>query len=562
MTNDDSAKQLLASSYGLSVRRIKEAIQGAVAIQNSREQRPPTFPGEVVGLCGQGGRHPYFRMPLNVLKAALDRIERAVTGIPGRVASLRISPTNSSSVGRQMEEITAACQDLRQQTYFDSGTGCVNDNLPAMVPLLPPEEIWLDGRELPLDVWRLICFEFDLVSSSVASQISVEDFAFSAVTQGALAFRLLINQLGSRRVNFEVQLDKIPMTWVSGAPLRTIDVSLARVFFEAGSLLTPLADEDFIKWYGAIRYLHWIDGALSELRVKDEFDGDSIDCRYRGLFAEETAIGLMAVVVSDLFGACPINNTVEVLPPKSIKRGQPIADFIAQATNPTTSVKTTIICESKGSLGNPVSKARYAHAKRQLAATNLLFKGTASTLPLTLGSTIRFSSQKPSSQCYVTDPPSEMEAEPMYINPRDAWRVAYAKALTFVGLDTVAQQVLRGDPAEAIRPIDFDRQRDRTRSERDLKRLKRANSARERFAMDLLLDVGAYAVSLDTGVAAILRSGIDGESHYRIEEILSSRRDLAGMRFPGASFETSLGLGCIAYSELDDGSSHDQIPEI
>ena len=64
-----------------------------------------------------------------------------------------------------MEEIASACQELRQKTYFDTGTDCVNDDLPSMVPLLPPEEIWLDQRELPLDVWRLVSFDFDLVSS-------------------------------------------------------------------------------------------------------------------------------------------------------------------------------------------------------------------------------------------------------------------------------------------------------------------------------------------------------------------------------------------------------------
>jgi hypothetical protein len=549
MTNNDSAKELLANSYGLSVRRIRATIQGTLTIRNSRKPIPPSFPGEIVGLCGQGGKHPYFRIPLSVLEAALDRIAGALSG--------------ASSVERQMEDITAACQDLRQQTYFDTGTGCVNDRLPAMVPLLPPEEIWLDGRELPIDVWRLVCFEFDLVSSSVASQVSVQDFAFSAVTQSALAFRFLINQLGNRRVNFEVELNKIPGTWISPkAQRRIMDVSLARVFYEAGSLLTPLADQDFIKWYGAIRYLHWIDGGLSDLRVRDEFDRDSVDCRYRGLFAEEIAIGLMAIVLSDLFGASPINNTVEVLPLTSIARGQPIADFIASAKNPTTSMKTTIIAESKGSLGNKVSKGRFVHAKDQLAATNVLVRGTGVTLPLVFGSTIRFSRQKLKSQCFVTDPPADGESEPMYVNPRDAWRVAYAKALKFVGLETAAQQVLRGDPAEAIRPIDFDRQRDRSRSDRDFQRLRRANSARERFGVDLFLDAGSYAVGLDTDVAAILRHGIDGESQFKIDEILSSRRQLASERFHGVSFETSLGFGCIAYSDLDEEGDRDRVPEI
>ncbi len=67
--------------------------------------------------------------------------------------------------------------------------------------------------------------------------------------------------------------------------------SLARVYFEAGCLLTPLASNDYTKWHSAIRYLHWIDVAEKELRVEDRFKGKTIDSRYRGLFAEETAIG-------------------------------------------------------------------------------------------------------------------------------------------------------------------------------------------------------------------------------------------------------------------------------
>ncbi len=143
------------------------------------------------------------------------------------------------------------------------------------------------------------------------------------------------------------------------------DVSLARLFFEAGSLLTPLASQEFIKWYAAIRYLHWIDEQAPGLRVKDVFDRDSVNCRYRGLFAEEAAIGLMAVVLSDVFGARPINNTVEVLPAAWIQPGQAIADFIAQAMNPTNSEQTTIIAESKGSLRKAVTKARRDRAKEQ-----------------------------------------------------------------------------------------------------------------------------------------------------------------------------------------------------
>lgn len=551
MAPEEQAKELLASSYGVSAQRIRAAMQGTLTIQNSREpQTPPSFPGEVVGLCGQSGRHPYFRIPVNVLDSALVRIERA------------LYMTGGSFIDRAMEEITSACQDLRQQTYFDDGTGCTNDSLPSMVPLLPPEEIWLDGRELPMDIWRLVCFEFDLVSSSVSSQILIDDFAFGSVTQSALAFRYFIKQLGNRRVNFDVELNNIPAVWYQGsANIINLDVSLARVFVEAGSLLTPLAKEDYIKWYGAIRYLHWIDGGSPELRVKDDFNKDSVDCRYRGLFAEETAIGLMAIVLGDIFKAMPINNTVEVVPRSALDPGQPIADFIAQATNPATSQKTTIVAESKGSLGTLVSKARHTRAKQQLAATKIIFAGSSQTLPLTFGSTIRFSKQKLKSRCLVTDPPADSEPSSINIDPIDAWRVAYAKALKFVGLETASQQVLRGAPAEAIRPIDFDRQSNRRRSDRDHQRLRRAGSARHRFDVDLLLDVGSHAVSIDRRVLVELQRGINSESQFRLPEILNSRRDVLHERLRGASFETSLGLGCISYADLDESGSDNITPE-
>lgn len=545
MSNDERAKELLASSYIVSAQRIMKAMAGGLNIKNSREpDSPPTSTGEVVGLCGQSGRHPYFRIPASILETAVRRILES--------GNSRLSA--ASPIERAIEEITAACQDLRQQTYFDTGTGCFNDRLPSMVPLLPPEEIWFDGRELPMDVWRLVSFEFDLVSSAVSSQVAVEDFAFSAVNQNALAFRFLIGQLGSRRVNFQVKLQSIPSAWASGqGQTFSIEVSLARLFFEAGSLLTPLANQDFIKWYAAIRYLHWIDEQAAELRVKDEFDRDSVDCRYRSLFAEETAIGLMAVVLSDVFGAKPINNTVEVLPPAGIQPGQPIADFIAQATNPMSSAQTTIIAESKGSLRKAISKARRDRAKEQVATTKLLFNGTATTLPLTFGSTICFSAQSEQTRCLVTDPPQNSEADFMEVDPVHAWRVAYAKAFKFVGMETAARQIIRGEPAESIRPIDFDRERDRKRSERDYQRLHRAGYARERFGMALVLDAGASAVSVDQNVLNVLRHGINAESHFKISETLGLGRKRRGESFRGASFETSLGMGCISYKDLDEG---------
>jgi hypothetical protein len=285
--------------------------------------------------------------------------------------------------------------------------------------------------------------------------------------------------------------------------------------------------------------------------VKNKFAKDSIDSRYKALFAEETSVGLMAVVLSDLFGAKPINNTVEVIPPASAKKG-PIADFVAQAKNPKTLRQTSIIAESKGSVGRLIGSARYVRAKQQVTATKVLIKGSPEKLPLIFGSTISFRSQKKKTRCLVTDPPAEAAQDSIEIDPVDAWRVAYAKTLKFVGLETASQQVLRGDPAEALRPIDFDRERDRRRNERDQQRLRRANSARQRLDMDLLLDVGQYALSLNSKILAVLKKGIDIESGYMLSHLLDSRGERDHQKFPGASFDTSLGFGLIAYSDLGE----------
>lgn len=544
MNTDEEAKKLLADSYVFSASRIMAALRGNLRVQNSRRpDEQPAMSGEVVGLCGQGGRHPYFRIPVSVLETTLNRI----------LGSKRLLSPAADSINRSIEEIEAACQDLRQQTYFDTGTGCVNDQLPSMVPLLPPEEIWFEDRELPLDIWRLVSFEFDLVSSAVSSHTSVQDFAFSAVNQNALAFRFLVGQLSNRRVSFQVELQSMPAAWTrTRSQPFSMNVSLARIFLEAGSLLTPLANEDFTKWYGAIRYLHWIDERASELRVRDVFDIDSVDSRYRGLFAEETAIGLMAIVLSHVFRAKPINNTVEVLPAASLRRGKPIADFIAEAINPVDSQKTTIIAESKGSLRNAISNARQNRAKLQVSSTNVLYRGTAKkTLPLIFGSTICFTSQNEQTRCLVADPPQEFESDFIEVDPVYAWRVAYAKTFTFVGMETAAKQIYRGDPATSIHTIDFDRWHERRRNELDRKRLHRAASARELFGMDLVLDVGPCAVSVDPIILDILRHGINHESLSTISETLDHRGRIEHDRFRGASFETSLGLGCVYYADID-----------
>jgi hypothetical protein len=538
--NTEAAQQLLASSYAVAAKRIYDALAGSLPVSNSRVPTdPPTFPGDVIGLCGQSGRHPYFRIRAADLQTAVDSILQAFAG----------RKLNRPSTTQLINNISAACRQLRSVTTFDTSSGCVNDQLPSMVPLLPPEEIWLDGREMPLDIWRLISLEFDLVSSAVSTQVPVEDFAFSAVTPAALAFRAMIDQLGTRRTEFRVVPKNIPTACQTLLPsTRQLMPSLARVYFEAGCLLTPLASAEYIKWYSAIRYLHWIDVAKQELRVDDRFKADTIDSRYRGLFAEETAIGLMAIVLTDLFGVVRINNTVEINPSLAASR-QPIADFVAEAIQDSSAQRVTILAESKGSLGAKVSKQRRDRAKEQVTKTSASVPGTSSTLRMTFCSSVWFSADTGPTECLVDDPPEEDRTTTIEVDPVYAWRVAYAKAFRFVGLDSTANQIIEGVGASVPTMRPMERRSDVDESRQTARRRHRYFSAQELFGVELMIDAGECGVAVDAGVAELVRHGIDSNTVPKLEDLVLRRR-----RFQLTdrdSFVTGLGFGCVFYNDIE-----------
>src|SRR6202040_558872 len=112
--------------------------------------------------------------------------------------------------------ITAVSQQLRRETIFDDHSGCLNDQLPAIVPLLPPEEIWYEGRELPLDVWRLLSFDLDLVSSALMSQVPLEDIAFGSLTPTGLAFRALMAGMQAMQIDLAVTGQNLPSEYSTG----------------------------------------------------------------------------------------------------------------------------------------------------------------------------------------------------------------------------------------------------------------------------------------------------------------------------------------------------------
>jgi hypothetical protein len=538
MLSSNDPREILVASYQFSARRVIEALEGGLAITNSRHPFAPPPTGDVVGLCGQGGRHSYFRVTEALLKDACTKI-----------LALHPQGAATSSPLDSLAELQAISGELRRQAVFIDQTGCVNDKMPELVPLLPPEEIWYNGRELPLDVWRLLSLDTDLVSLGIAADVPLDDIAFGSLSQAGLAFRAIMSRLENSSVEIALTGENFAASFptsLTQSPQR-LSTTLARIFFEAGCLLTPLAQSSTPAWYAALRYAEWIAKTQPRLSVRNEYQQDSFDARYRGLFAEEIAIGIMATVLQEIFHAQPINNTVEVLPPA----GGLTADFVAKAPHPSTGQDWTIIAESKGSLGRPVSKARVARAKKQAGATMARFSNSQGRLPLAFCSTVPFESQKSGSTCRVIDPPSGPTGDDLLIDTLTAWRVAYAKAFRFVGLEAAAHQALHGYPVTGLHIMDDNPERSSDEPSFVVRqRARRSQNAYERFKANLLLDAGPCAIGIDPRVLGLLRrQGVTSEVATSLGDFEQRER----VRRPRErSFLNYLGFGCIFYAELDE----------
>jgi len=136
------------------------------------------------------------------------------------------------------------------------------------------------------------------------------------------------------------------------------------------------------------------------------------------------------------------------------------------------------------------------------------------------------------------------------VDTAQAWRIAYAKTLRFAGLDVAARRVVHGEPAANLGRTSDDEKREwRSERERDLYQRRRA--CRERHGAELLLDLGAYGLMMDSLVLDNVRHGIDEDVPQKLSRHLHRRRFERDSREKATrSFMTSLGIGCVLYEEL------------
>lgn len=515
--------QLIANSYQLSARRVMLSLNGGLAVRNSREPaNPPAGVDRVIGLCGQGGRHPYFELSLQQVQRTIQEI---LAGPP------------------ELDLVHSACEQLRTLTSFNAATGCVNDSKPTLVPFMPPEEIWCNGTEVALDLWRLIAFDIDYVSSAAQLGFDPTDMAIGSLSYNAVAFSKLVNACGNDIVSFDVKEFDFPKP-LSSSSSSSLTVSLKQLFLEAGSLLTPADPADMAQWYAAVRYLNWIDAARGDLRVNAAFSGDSVDTRYRGLFSEEMAIGMMASLLRERYGVSMIANTAEYHALHGISHDGVVADFIAEGIAPTTGKRMTIIAESKGAIRQKVPANRKTHAKSQISATPYSVSGTDEVVGLAFASSLRYSNQNDRSYCEVIDP--EPNDDGVSIDPVSGYRLAYAKTLRFAGLETAARQTYQGRPATALPDPDLEKER-MARDDRQAQ-VSRHRSAfcREALGAELIRDMGETGLIIERRLLSILRNGISSESVGQIREQLAERR--RNIDTP-TSFLNGLGIGLASFGD-------------
>lgn len=473
---------LLMSSYRTSARRIEAALKGGLIIQNTKTLTPP--PGgstSVVGLCGQGGRHHYFAVAQSALETcAAVVIDRSLT----------------------WDELVNALGELRNRTTFNDRTGCANDAEPMLVPLLPPEEVWCGTVQLPpLDVWRLLAFDLDFVAAAINQDVDVRDLMQGVLSDASLGLARLLRSVTTDPM-------EIPITEITGSKSKTfmLDTSLREILWNAGVLLTPAAPTEASFWHTAVRYAHWLAPEGKTVWVDSRLRDETVDARYRGLFSEEFAVGIMATVLIRQYAVTRIVDTAAVMANIGATHSGPIADFVAR-TGPGTGVIHVI--ESKGSLGRTVSEERREHAREQVEAT----RTTLNTKPLgpigttTCATTVYFSGQNRKTNCTVERllPPKSGGVTVSVGDPTLIDRAFYAKVFRFVGLHTAADQVLAGAPVQSLNRLTVDRPA--VDGDHHTTHQLRVAHARRVFGAELVLDLGEFGVMIECNVVAALRSG-------------------------------------------------------
>lgn len=355
-------------------------------------------------------------------------------------------------------------------------------------------------------------------------------------------FTELMYQTNDSLVEIDLQVGDMPAPY-AGVLDSSISVPLRRLFFEGGLALTPLlTEEDMAPWYMAVRYARWLVQEPGPLWVRPLFlSSRRLDSRYKSLFSEDMGVAFAAVILVKELGAFPPVDIAAVQPAYA---SGPRADYVAFAMDTDGAIRG-IIVESKGSLRQAVSDRRKAKAKEQVENTSLEVDGVDEWARMTFCSAICYEVKNTRRTCCeVKDPPHSSHESVVQLDPVRFWRVAYAKALHFIGFDEDSRRVEGGLEAK-LSPLQHT-VGGRLNTEQHIRR--RVALARG-YGAEYILELDEFGVVISSDILGILRAGLTADNMPMLLKTLAGHR--ATREAPNVrSFMNTLGIGLVHYVDL------------
>lgn len=233
--------------------------------------------------------------------------------------------------------------------------------------------------------------------------------------------------------------------------------SLARIFFEAGILLTPAVSAlPYPPWFALFRYAHAFTGTQPNLALP--IGSEDLDPRLLGVLAEELAVGVTGALARDLWTVQHLDDVEGLIRKNQVERLAPPPDPDFADARPDylglTVANEAVFFESKGATGAPHKlKAARAKGKKQVNNVRSLLhphRATASRVVVSTQLPIKGKNKSSRATTFLDDPVVPPRPETAAAGPRDLLvRRAYAKILSLAGLEDIAALLILRRPLPA-----------------------------------------------------------------------------------------------------------------
>lgn len=290
---------------------------------------------------------------------------------------------------------------------------------------------------------------------------------------------------------------------------QAIRFSLAELFFEAGSLLTPLSPErNAGRLQNLIRNFQWLSEEKGNVRVKDAFNSRLVDPRFKGIFSEEFAISMTALTLRKHFGFKRLVSAVEFDDNKKSK----LTDILATRFEAEENKHALVAC--RGSLKRRIRGERRNRARFQSQHTRLYLDDQPTDfLPMSSFMSVFHDYQKNNTELSLEALEPKEAQFSLAIEQVSAWRKVYTKLLRFLGFEASALSVYRTQKTnflKATQAKDF-----------------------QQNGFSVIKDMGFAYVIIRNEVLEVLQKGLHTEHMQQLEYALQTDEEYPENMFVG-----------------------------